>query len=237
MSRQVDVIPAVDVEDGECVQLVQGERDTGSTYGDPVEAAERWIEEGADTLHVVDLDGAFDGERENVDAIEAIAGLDVELQVGGGVRSVEDARVLFELGVERVILGTAAVENPDVVSEVSEHGNVMASIDSRGGEVVVEGWQEGSGVTPVELAREFERQGAESLLYTNVDTEGLLEGVNDDPVRRVVTEVDVPVVASGGVTTTEDVRALRSAGASGVVIGTAFYEGRLTYDEARRALD
>jgi len=232
-----EVIPAVDVQDGEAVQLVQGERDSGKRYGDPVEAAQRWLDEGAETLHLVDLDGAFEGERENADAIEAIvetAGEDIGVQVGGGIRTAADAETLLDIGVDRVILGTAAIENPDIVAEISESHpeSVMVSLDAKGGEVVVSGWTEGTGLDPAEAAARYEELGAGSVLFTNVDVEGQLEGIDREAVERVVEAVDIPVVASGGVTDLDDVRALEDAGAAAVVVGTALYEGRFSLREA-----
>ena len=232
-----EVVPAVDVQDGEAVQLVQGERDSGKRYGDPVEAAERWLDEGAETLHLVDLDGAFEGERANADAIEAIvqaAGDEIGVQVGGGIRTAADAETLLEVGVDRVILGTAAIENPDIVAEISEShpGSVMVSLDAKDGEVVVSGWTEGTGLDPAEAAARYEELGAGSILFTNVDVEGQLEGIDREAVERVVEAVDIPVVASGGVTELDDVAALREAGSAAVVVGTALYEGRFTLREA-----
>jgi len=233
---EFEVIPAVDMQDGEVVQLVQGERGTATRYGDPVEAARRWVEEGARTLHLVDLDGAFEGERVNADAVDAVLdAVDAPVQLGGGIRTVEDALALLDRGVDRVILGTAAVETPDIVAEISEvhPGSVMVSLDAKGGEVVVSGWTEGTGLDPAEAAGRYEDLGAGAILFTDVDVEGQLEGINRESVERVVDAVDVPVVASGGVTTLDDVRALREAGAAAVVVGTALYEGRFTLAEAQ----
>jgi len=233
---RMEVIPAVDMKDGECVQLVQGDKETATSYGDPVEAAHRWVDEGASRLHAVDLDGAIGGERENAEHVGRIVDeVGVSVQVGGGVRSAEDARSLFDVGADRVVMGTAAVENPSLVGDVSEYGDVVVSLDARDGEVVVEGWKEGAGMTPIEAARRFEDEGASAFLFTNVDDEGLLEGVSAEPVKRLVEATDAPLIASGGVTTPDDVRSLRDAGASGVVIGTAFYEGKMTYNEAEEA--
>lgn len=232
----MEVIPAVDMKDGDCVQLVQGEEETAKSYGDPVEAARRWVDEGATRLHVVDLDGAIDGQRRNAHHVRRIVEeTRVSVQVGGGVRSVEDAETLFEAGADRVVMGTAAMEDPPLVGRVAEHGEVVVSLDALDGEVVVEGWKEGAGVTPIEAARRFENEGASAFLFTNVDDEGLLDGVSVGPVAELVEAVDVPVIASGGVTTQDDVSRLRDAGASAVVIGTAFYEGRMTYNEAVEA--
>jgi len=238
MSQQFpefEVVPAVDMQDGEVVQLVQGERGTEKRYGDPVEAARRWVDAGAETLHLVDLDGAFEGERENAPAVEAILeAVDVDVQLGGGIRTAADARSLLDRGVDRVILGTAAVENPEVVAEISEThpGTVVVSLDAKGGEVVVSGWTEGTGLDPAEAATRYEDLGAGAILFTDVDVEGRLEGVQTDRVERVVDAVDVPVIASGGVATLDDVRALKAAGAAAVVVGTALYEGRFSLADA-----
>ncbi|WP_459193461.1 1-(5-phosphoribosyl)-5-[(5-phosphoribosylamino)methylideneamino]imidazole-4-carboxamide isomerase [Halosimplex sp. J119] len=235
MFPEFEVVPAVDVQDGQVVQLVGGERGTGKEYGDPVAAAERWVDQGARTLHLVDLDGAFEGERANADAIEAVVdAVDVETQLGGGIRTVDDAVALLDAGVDRVILGTAAVENPDIVAEISDEypGSVLVSLDAKDGEVVVSGWTEGTGLDPAEAAERYEDLGAGGILFTDVDVEGQLEGVRTEPVRRVVEAVDVPVIASGGVATLDDVRALEAAGASAVVVGSALYEGAFTLEEA-----
>jgi len=237
MFPEFEVVPAVDVQDGQVVQLVGGERDTGKAYGDPVEAAQRWVAAGARTLHLVDLDGAFEGERANADAIAAVVdAVDpaVDVQLGGGIRTVEDATALLETGVDRVILGTAAVENPDTVAEISDSypGTVLVSLDAKDGEVVVSGWTEGTGLDPAAAAERYADLGAGGILFTDVDVEGQLAGVRTDAVERVVDAVDIPVVASGGVATIADIRALKDASASAVVVGTALYEGEFTLEEA-----
>ena len=234
-----EAIPAVDVRDGQAVQLVGGERHSGNEYGDPVVAAERWVEQGARTLHLVDLDGAFEGERANAAAIERIVEtIDVPVQFGGGIRTASDARDLLDRGVDRVILGTAAVENPELVAEISEThpDSVVVSLDARGGEVMISGWTEGTGLDPTTAAAEYEQRGAGAILFTDIDVEGRLDGVQTDPVRRLVDAVEIPVVASGGVATIDDIRALRDAGASAAVVGSALYEGRFTLDDAIEAL-
>ncbi|PSP54882.1 1-(5-phosphoribosyl)-5-((5-phosphoribosylamino)methylideneamino)imidazole-4-carboxamide isomerase [Halobacteriales archaeon QS_1_67_19] len=232
---EFEVVPAVDMQDGEVVQLVQGERGTETTYGEPVAAAREWIAQGADTLHLVDLDGAFEGERENAAAVERVLdAVDVEVQLGGGIRTVADATDLLDRGVDRVILGTAAVENPEIVDAISEThpGSVMVSLDAKDGEVVVSGWTEGTGLDPAAAAERYEELGAGAILFTDVDVEGQLAGVQTDRVREVVEAVDVPVVASGGVASLDDARALREAGAAAVVVGTALYEGAFTLEAA-----
>jgi phosphoribosylformimino-5-aminoimidazole carboxamide ribotide isomerase len=230
-----EVIPAVDMQDGQVVQLVRGERGTETQYGDPVAAAERWVDAGAETLHLVDLDGAFDGERANADAVEAIvAAVDVPVQLGGGIRTAADAADLLDRGVERVILGTAAVEQPELVAELAAEypGRVMVSLDAAGGEVVVSGWTETTGLDPAEAAAQYAERGAGSILFTDVDVEGQQGGVQRDVTARVAAAVDIPVVASGGVASLDDIAALRDAGAAAVVVGTALYEGTFTLEAA-----
>ena len=237
---QFEVIPAVDVQNGEVVQLVAGERGTEKRYGEPQTAADQWVGQGAETLHLVDLDGAFEGERINSAAFETIIETsEVDLQIGGGIRTAADAFELLELGVDRVILGTAAVETPEIVAEISERypGSVMVSLDAKDGEVVVAGWTESTGLDPAEAAERYEQLGAGAILFTDVDVEGQLEGVNTELVSRVCAAVEIPVVASGGVATIEDMLALRDAGAAAVVVGTALYEGAFTLDAAREAVN
>ena len=233
-----EVVPAVDMQDGEVVQLVQGKRGTEKRYGDPVEAARRWVDAGARTLHLVDLNGAFEGERANAEAVEAVVdAVDVPVQLGGGIRTVDDAVGLLDRGVDRVILGTAAVERPEIVAEISEQrpGSVVVSLDAKGDEVVVSGWTEGTGLDPVEAARRYADLGAAGILFTDVDVEGKLSGVRAARIGRLVEAVDVPVIASGGVASLDDVRACRAAGAAAVVVGTALYEGAFTLEAAMEA--
>ena len=230
-----DVIPAIDVQDGEVVQLVGGTPGSGQRYGEPTEAARRWVAEGATRLHLVDLDGAFDGERRNASAIEAIVhAVDVPVQLGGGIRTAEDAAALLDAGIDRVIVGTAAIERPELVERLSERypGRIVVSLDAKDGEVVIEGWTTGTGLAPAEVAKRYETLGAGAILMTDVDVEGQLRGVRESIVAAVVETVDIPVIASGGVATIADLKALRAAGASGAVVGTALYEGRFRLADA-----
>ena len=239
MFSEFEVIPAVDMQDGQVVQLVGGERGTETTYGDPVEAATGWVDSGAETLHLVDLDGAFEGERQNASAIDAIVeACDVAIQLGGGIRTADDAMALLDGGVDRVILGTAAIGHPEIVAAISDThpDSVLVSLDAKAGEVVVSGWTEGTGLEPAAAATRYEELGAGGILFTDVDVEGQLGGVRTDPVEQLTDSVDIPVVASGGVTTIEDILALRDAGADAVVVGTALYEGKFTLAEAQDAL-
>ena len=240
MFERFGIVPAVDVRDGEAVQLVGGQLGTGTRYGDPEVVARRWVDAGARTLHLIDLEGAMEGQRHNADAIETIVdAVDVPVQVGGGIRTEADARDLFDRGVERVILGTAAFDDPDVVDRLAaDHPEgVVVSIDTSDDEVLVAGWTEGTGVGPGEAAREFADRGAAGVLYTDIDREGRQEGVDVDRVERIAEYSPVPVIASGGVAGVDDILALRDAGAATVVVGTALYDGEFTLGEAMAAVD
>jgi phosphoribosylformimino-5-aminoimidazole carboxamide ribotide isomerase len=229
------VIPSVDIRKGRCVQLVGGRPETEQVYGDPVEAAQRWIAEGARYLHLIDLDAAM-GTGDNFNKIaEVLASVDVGVQVGGGIRSVERASELLGIGADRVILSTAAMEEPEVVRDLVElagGARVMAAVDASSGRVVIRGWTTRTGKSVLEAAREFERMGVGSLLFTNVDVEGKMAGIVAGPIREVVRAVKIPVFAAGGAASIEDVRVAREAGAAGLVIGKALYEGKLTLRQA-----
>lgn len=235
-----EVIPAVDMRNGKCVQLVQGVPGSEMvSIDDPVAVALDWIAQGAKTLHLIDLDGAIDGKRRNAPIIEKIVEkckpIGVEIQVGGGIRSFENAAELLKLGVDRVILSTAAINNPQLVKELadafgSRHINV--ALDSKNGKISIEGWQKQSEFTAVEMGIRFEEMGAGSILFTNIDTEGLLQGVNTTPTEELVKSVSIPVIASGGVTSLEDLVALKKTGAKAVVVGSALYTGKFTLPEA-----
>ena len=235
-----EVIPAVDMRNGKCVQLVQGVPGSEMvSIDDPVAVAKDWVSQGAKTLHLIDLDGAIDGKRNNAPIIEKIVKeckpLGVEIQVGGGIRSFENAADLLKLGVDRVILSTAAINNPQLIKELadafgSEHINV--ALDSKNGKVSIEGWQKQSEFTAVEMGIKFEELGAGSILFTNIDSEGLLQGVNATPTEELVKSVSIPVIASGGVASLDDLNALKKTGAKAVVVGSALYTGKFTLPEA-----
>lgn len=236
-----EVIPAVDLKGGKCVQLVQGVPGTEMiSLDDPTAQAIRWVDEGARTLHLIDLDGAIHGKRKNALAIENIVGAtDVTIEVGGGIRAAGDVEKLLELGVDRVIIGTAAVNDPNFVQEMSdEHDkeHIMVSLDARNGKVTTHGWARISDFTPPELGHRLEDMGAGSILFTNIDSEGLLKGVDPEPTRKLVEAVNIPVVASGGITTADDVRIIKDTGAVAVVVGSALYTGRLSLSEAVLAI-
>lgn len=231
----MEIFPAVDVLRGMCVQLVQGERSTATIYGTPLENAERWINAGAKNLHVVNLDGAFSTSSENVKVIrEVVAETDVFVQVGGGIRSIADARGWLDAGVDRIIVSTFATKEPKALTALAdEFGSepIMAGVDARAGEIAVSGWQETAG-DYIEWAQLFEQLGAGSLLYTNVDVEGLQAGIAQEPVKALIEAVSIPVVVAGGVSSVADVSALRRLGAAGCVLGSALYSGKIHLNEA-----
>ena len=229
------VIPAIDVKDGRCVQLVGGVPDEVLVaLEDPIAVAKHWIDCGADYLHVIDLDGAF-GKPRNLKLVYQLAKLDAFIEVGGGVRSYEDVADLLHTGASRVILGTAAVRDPTIVHDMTrEFGSeaIMVAVDARGGEVLVEGWTRSSGLRPQELGLLFQELGAGSLLFTDVEKEGRMDGVRSDVIRALVEYVDIPVIASGGVGALDHIRDVALAGAAGVVIGSAIYTGKFALNEA-----
>ena len=236
----MDIYPAVDILDGKCVQLVQGRRENRREYGSPVAQAERWLEMGAEALHIINLDGAFGQSRKNAEIIrEIVSETDVTIQLGGGIRSTDDAAGWLKTGVDRVILGTLAIQKPESIEIISgEFGSeaVMAGVDARDGQVVIRGWEEPAG-DYITWAHKFETLGAGSLLYTNVDVEGLEEGINPLPVKHLVNSTGLPVVAAGGISSASDIITLKAMGVSGVVLGSALYSGKIDFMEALEAAE
>jgi len=218
---------------------VQGKRESATIYGDPLTCAEQWLNEGADALHIINLDGAFGSATVNAEQIRrVITGTDVEVQLGGGIRSLDDARGWLETGIDRVILSTFAVSNPDCLTVLSEEygsDRIMAGADARSGQIVVDGWERQAG-DYLDWAETFIRKGAGSLLYTNVNVEGLCNGIEADPVRELTSRVSAPVVVAGGITTPGDVQILCDAGVSGIVLGSALYSGKITLKQVMEAL-
>ena len=229
------IFPAVDILGGRCVQLVQGKRESATAYGDPLSCARRWLDLGADALHVVNLDGAFGQSAKNAGLIQSLVrSTGVEIELGGGIRSVEDGKKWLDTGVTRIILSTFAIQNPEAVRELSREfgsGRVMVGVDAKGGQVAIHGWQETAG-DYLSWAKKFEELGAGSLLYTNVDVEGLQKGIAIDPVKKLIGYVGIPVVVAGGVSSRADVVALKNAGACGAVLGSALYSGKINLSEA-----
>ena len=232
--------PAIDLKRGACVRLVQGDMARATVYADdPAAQARSFVDAGCAWLHVVDLDGAVAGAPVNVAAVSAILdAVEVPLQLGGGIRDVATVKAWFAAGVARVILGTAAVREPELVRAASRAfpGRVAVAIDAREGRVAVAGWAESTEIEARELALRFEDAGAAAIIYTDIARDGTLEGVNVAATEALARAVDTPVIASGGVATLDDLRALKAiedAGVAGVIVGRAFYEGRI---EPRAAL-
>jgi phosphoribosylformimino-5-aminoimidazole carboxamide ribotide isomerase len=241
-----DLYPAIDLLGGRCVRLYQGDYDQGTVYGDdPVAQAMAFASEGASWIHVVDLDAARSGEPANRPVIEAIAkAVDVPVQTGGGVRSEADAEALFEHGVRRVVLGTAALDHPELVARLAQAhpGSVSVGLDAKGGDVAVRGWTEASGRSVVDVARSFADCGVASLIVTEIGRDGTLSGPDLAGLAEVLAATEVEVIASGGVAATDDLIALRDLEAGGhrlggVIIGRALYEDRFRLADAIEALD
>lgn len=238
------VFPAIDLRDGRCVRLYQGRPEAETVYSeDPVEMARLWVKEGASWLHVVDLDGAFEGRRKNLPLIrEIIVSAGIPVQVGGGVRSLEDIEALLVAGAARVILGTVAVTQPELVREACRrYGEaIVVGVDCRDGWVATKGWTEISSRRGVEVARELAGLGVKRLIYTDISRDGTLKGPNLEAIREVALASRLPVIASGGVATLEDITSLRELkpyGVEGVIVGQALYQGRFSLREAIKAAD
>jgi phosphoribosylformimino-5-aminoimidazole carboxamide ribotide isomerase len=239
----MEVIPAIDLLNGRCVRLYQGDYNLSQVFSeDPVAVAQQWVEQGATRLHLVDLDGAKAGKPENQEAIRAIAGaIDIPIEVGGGLRDRQRVTDLFDLGVHYAILGTAAVERPELVGELSQEfcDRIIVGIDARDGRVATRGWLETSEVTAIELGQRMADQGAAAIIYTDISRDGTLTGPNLPALREMAQAIPIPVIASGGVSSLTDVLsllALEPLGVSGVIVGRALYTGDLSLKEAVRAV-
>lgn len=239
----MDVIPAIDLLGGRCVRLFQGDYEQSQVFDDdPVAVARRWAEQGATRIHLVDLDGAKAGQPENWQAIAQIVGaIDVPVQVGGGLRDRTRVKALFDLGVQYAILGTAAVENPDLVGELSREfpGRIFVGIDARDGKVATRGWLETSTVMADDLAQRMGVLGAAAIIYTDIKRDGTLKGPNLDALRELAAKIDTPVIASGGVSSMSDLLSLLGVaplGVSGVIVGKALYTGNVDLSEAIKAI-
>lgn len=239
----MEVIPAIDLIEGRCVRLYQGDyQRTQIFHENPVEVARQWAGQGATRLHLVDLDGAKQGRPANLAVIEAIVrAVSLPVQVGGGLRDAASVRQLLNLGVERAILGTIAVEAPALVSEICRAfpGQIAIGIDARNGRVATRGWLETSEITASNLARQVARQGAAAIIYTDIQRDGTLSGPNLPALREMAAAVDLPVIASGGVSSLTDLLsllALEPLGVVGAIVGRALYTGDLNLAEAVRAV-
>ena len=231
------IIPAIDLKDGNCVRLLQGKKDAVTVYSrDPVATAKKWESAGAKILHVVDLDGAFTGHQKNIDIVLKIRKyVKMVIEVGGGIRDIETVEQLVKAGIERVILGTSAVEDSAFVVEACNRfpGKILVGIDAKDGKVAVRGWEEVSTVGAKELARRVESAGVAGIIYTDISRDGMLTGPNVAAQQEMVKSVTVPVIASGGIATLDDVRnLLQIKGLWGAITGKAIYSGSLDLKEA-----
>ncbi len=238
------IIPAIDLHQGKCVRLRRGERDQETIYShDPAAVARKWQEAGARRLHVVDLDGAFEGKPANASTIAAIvSAVDIPVQLGGGIRDRITAEEAFGLGVSRIILGTAAVEQPDLLKKlVSLYGSrVLVGIDARDGVAATRGWVEGSTRRAVDLAQEMEQYGVSEIIYTDISRDGMLTGPNMEAMHEMARSLNIPVIASGGVSSVEDLlrlQTLEELGISGAIVGQALYTGCIELESAIVALE
>ena len=235
------VFPAIDLRGGKVVRLAQGDPGRQTTYGDdPRQWAECWKSEGADWLHVINLDGAFgEDTRLNMQALESILGVGLNVEFGGGIRDQASIETALDLGVRRVFLGTAAIQNPALVDwAIATYGpaRIAGDIGARDGKVTIKGWQETTALTVLEVGQRFHTQGIEWCVLTDVRRDGVSTGVNVASAVELQNATGLQVVASGGVSNLEDVRRVREAGLAGVIIGRALYEGRMTIAECRITL-
>jgi len=231
------IIPAVDIKNGKCVQLVQGIPGTEQiVIENPELVAEEWENKGAELLHVINLDGAFGNSSKNLEVVKKILKtVSIPVQLGGGIRTLKDAANLLDIGIEKVILGTMAVETPEKVEELSnKYGSnrTIVALDSKDKKVVVKGWTEKTGKNAPELGVTLQRKGAGGILFTNVDVEGLMKGFNINPLLELLKAVDIPVIYSGGVTSLGDIEELSLTKTYGVVIGSALYKGKINFEAA-----
>ena len=239
------LIPAIDLKKGHCVRLRQGNMDDSTVFSeDPVEMAGKWVSQGCKRLHLVDLDGAFEGSPVNADVIEEIAAEypDLPIQIGGGIRSVETVEAYLGAGVSYVIIGTQAVKKPEFVTELCAEfpDKVIIGIDAKNGMAAVQGWAEDSNHSVEHLAQRFEDQGVAAIVYTDISRDGMMQGVNLEATRALAESISIPVIASGGVTDMQDIKNLNSvkdAGIEGIIIGRALYERTISLPEAQRYVD
>lgn len=229
--------PAIDLKEGRCVRLVKGDMTQATVFNDdPAAQAVEFFEAGASWLHIVDLDGAFAGKPVNAAAVEAIVhAADIPVQLGGGIRTLETIETWLDCGVMRVILGTVAVKDPGLVTEACRKwpGRVAVGIDARGGRVAVEGWAEETDIETVDLARKFANAGVAAVIHTDIDRDGVLQGANIEATAALARSVPVPVIASGGVASLSDIRALiADKRIAGAIVGRALYDGRIDLKEA-----
>ena len=240
------LIPAIDLKDGHCVRLKQGDMDQSTTFGeDPAAMARRWLDAGARRLHLVDLNGAFAGQPKNKAAIKAIlaeVGDDIPVQLGGGIRDLDTIERYIDAGLSYVIIGTAAVKNPGFLKDACSAfgGHIIVGLDAKDGKVATDGWSKLTGHEVVDLAKKFEDWGVESIIYTDIGRDGMLSGINIEATVRLAQALSIPVIASGGLAGMEDIErlcAVEDEGVAGVICGRAIYSGDLDFAAAQARAD
>ena len=233
------IIPAIDIKGGKCVRLFQGKMDKETVYSDdPVSVAKRWENEGAEFLHLVDLDGAVSGAPKNKEIIgNIIKAVKIPVEVGGGIRNIDSIKEYIFMGAQKVIIGTTALENPELVHEACKmHSDkIMVGIDAKNGQVAVRGWKDVTGTSASALAKKFEGMGVSGIIYTDISRDGTLSGPNIDSIKSFAESIDTPVIASGGVSNINDIKnimKLTKHGVTGVIVGKAIYSGTVNLREA-----
>jgi len=238
------LIPAIDLKDGQCVRLRQGDMNDDTVFSDdPVAMAGRWVEAGTQRLHIVDLNGAFAGEPRNAEVIKEIASSypDVQIQIGGGIRDEDTIVAYLDAGVHYVIIGTKAVTDPHFINEVCVEfpNRIIVGLDAKDGKVAVDGWSKVSRHDVIDMAQRFEDDGVEAIIYTDISRDGMMQGVNIDATVKLARSIRIPVIASGGITSMDDIKALNEVadeGIIGAITGRAIYEGTIDLAEAQRWL-
>jgi phosphoribosylformimino-5-aminoimidazole carboxamide ribotide isomerase len=239
------LIPAIDLKDGKCVRLRQGRMDDATVFSDdPVAMAARWVEAGARRLHLVDLNGAFEGKPVNGEVVHAIAEAfpDLPIQIGGGIRDEETVQTYLDAGVQYVIIGTKAVNAPHFINDLCLEfpGHIIVGLDAKDGKVAIDGWSKLSKHDVIDMARHFEEDGVSAIVYTDIGRDGMMSGVNVEATVKLAQAVNIPIIASGGITNLDDVRALCAVadeGISGAITGRAIYEGSLDFAEGQKLAD
>lgn len=240
------LIPAIDLKDGNCVRLKQGLMEQATVFSNqPAEMATHWLKQGARRLHLVDLDGAFAGEPKNFGAIQAIlaaVSAEIPVQLGGGIRDLATIEKYLSLGLQDVIIGTAAVKNPAFVREACKEfaGHIIVGLDAKDGMVAIDGWATVTEHHVIDLSKQFEDDGVNSIIYTDIGRDGMMSGVNVEATQKLAEAVNIPIIASGGLTDLDDVRALCAAASSGIagaITGRAIYEGSIDFAQAQQLAD
>jgi phosphoribosylformimino-5-aminoimidazole carboxamide ribotide isomerase len=240
------LIPAIDLKDGHCVRLEQGDMNKATVFSeDPAAMARHWVNQGARRLHLVDLNGAFAGKPKNESAILSIlkeVGDEIPVQLGGGIRDLETIERLLDDGLETIIIGTAAVKNPGFLQEacIAFGGHIMVGLDARDGKVATDGWSKLTGHEVIDLAKKYEDYGVEAIVYTDIGRDGMLQGINIEATLRLAQAVSIPIIASGGLTNMQDIDALcdiEEDGVIGVIAGRAIYNGNINLTEAQKYAD